>query len=93
MRFTGQDAYHRYEGLVHKLRKAPVWSPTLEKACDVFENHGTLITGRSTPECFLLHHYLERAYEIQIAAMAPGMALKEPPTNECLQLITYLDVT
>ncbi|MEC7943464.1 MAG: hypothetical protein VX178_05365, partial [Pseudomonadota bacterium] len=62
-------------------------------ACDVFENRGTLITGRSTTECFLLHHYLERAYGIQIAAMASGVVLRKPPTNECLQLITYLDVT
>ena len=94
MRFAGQDAYHRYEGLVHKAEEGPRLVADLgKKACDVFENHGTLITGRSTTECFLLHHYLERAYEIQIAAIPSGVILRKPPTNECLQLITNLDVT
>ena len=50
------------------------------------ENHGTLITGRSIAECFLLHHYLERACEIQVAAMSSGAALKEPPMDECLKM-------
>ena len=52
----------------------------------VSENHGTLITGRSIPECFLLHHYLERACEIQVAAMSSGATLKEPPIEECLKM-------
>ena len=61
MRFAGQVAYHRYEGLVHKDEEGPRLIEDLQKKHVMFlENHGTLVTGRSVPECFLLHHYLER---------------------------------
>ena len=87
MRFAGQVAYHRYEGLVHKDEEGPRLIADLEKKHVMFlENHGTLITGRSIPECFLLHYYLECACEIQVAAMASGAALKEPPMEECLKM-------
>jgi len=87
MRFAGQVAYHRYEGLVHKDEEGPRLIADLGNKHVMFlENHGTLITGRSVPECFLLHHYLERACEIQVAAMASGATLKEPPMEECLKM-------
>jgi ribulose-5-phosphate 4-epimerase/fuculose-1-phosphate aldolase len=87
MRFAGQVAYHRYEGLVHKDEEGPRLIADLgDKHVLFLENHGTLITGRSVAECFLLHHYLERACEIQIAAMSSGAALKEPPIDECLKM-------
>lgn len=85
MRFAGQVAYHRYEGLVHKDEEGPRLIADLgDKHVLFLENHGTLITGRSVAECFLLHHYLERACEIQVAAMSSGAVLKEPPMEECL---------
>ena len=87
MRFAGQVAYHRYEGLVHKDEEGPRLIADLgDKHVMFLENHGTLITGRSIAECFLLHHYLERACEIQVAAMSSGAALKEPPMDECLKM-------
>ena len=55
MRFAGQVAYHRYEGLVHKDEEGPRLIADLgDKHVMFLENHGTLITGRSIPECFLL---------------------------------------
>jgi len=87
MRFAGQVGYHRYEGLVHQDDEEPRLIADLgDKHVLFLENHGTLITGRSTAECFLLHHYLERACEIQVAAMSSGAALKEPPVEECRQM-------
>ncbi|MEE2996208.1 MAG: class II aldolase/adducin family protein [Pseudomonadota bacterium] len=87
MRFAGQVAYHLYEGLVHKDDEGLRLVADLgDKHVMFLENHGTLITGRSIPECFLLHHYLERACEIQVAAMSSGAALKEPPMAECLKM-------
>ncbi len=38
----------------------------------ILANHGTLIVGRSVGEAFVLMHLLERAAQIQIAAMAAG---------------------
>ena len=87
MRFYGQVAYHRFEGLVHKDSEGPRLIADLGGKHVMFlENHGTLITGRSIAECFLLHHYLERACEIQIAAMSSGEPLKEPSHEECVQI-------
>ena len=87
MRFAGQVAYHRYEGLVNKDEEGPRLIADLgEKHVMFLENHGTLIAGRSIPECFLLHYYLERACEIQVAAMSSGAKLKEPPMEECLEM-------
>lgn len=87
MRFYGKVGYHRYEGLVHKDDEGPRLIADLADNHVLFlENHGTLVTGRSIPECFLLHYYLERACEIQIAAMSTGAKLKEPPHDECLQI-------
>ena len=87
MRFAGQVAYHRYDGLVHKDEEgARLVADLGEKHVMFLENHGTLITGRSIPECFLLHHYLERACQIQVAAMASGAVLKEPAMDECMKM-------
>jgi ribulose-5-phosphate 4-epimerase/fuculose-1-phosphate aldolase len=38
----------------------------------LLQHHGTLIVGRTVAEAFVLTHLLERAAQIQIAAMATG---------------------
>ncbi|HVK32690.1 MAG TPA: class II aldolase/adducin family protein [Burkholderiaceae bacterium] len=38
----------------------------------ILENHGTLTVGRTVAEAFVLMHLLERAAQVQIAAMATG---------------------
>jgi ribulose-5-phosphate 4-epimerase/fuculose-1-phosphate aldolase len=38
----------------------------------ILENHGTLTVGRTVAEAFVLMHLLERAVQVQIAAMATG---------------------
>ncbi|MCZ6848862.1 MAG: class II aldolase/adducin family protein [Alphaproteobacteria bacterium] len=86
-RFYGNIGYHRYEGLVHRDEECPRLVRDLadNKVC-FLENHGTLVTGRSIPECYLLHHFLERACQIQIAAMSTGAKLTEPPAEDCEKL-------
>ena len=76
-----------FEGLVHRDEKCPrlVHDLAGNKVC-FLENHGTLITGRSIPECYLLHHFFERACQIQIAAMSTGAKLTEPPAEDCRKL-------
>jgi ribulose-5-phosphate 4-epimerase/fuculose-1-phosphate aldolase len=64
---------HAYEGLAF----APAERVRLVAALGagdglILENHGTLIVGRTVAEAYVLMHLLERAAQIQIAAMAAG---------------------
>jgi ribulose-5-phosphate 4-epimerase/fuculose-1-phosphate aldolase len=82
-RFHDQIAYHGYEGLVHQEDECPRLVRDLgDKRVMFMQNHGTLVTGRSVPECFLLNFFLERACEIQISAMSTGQKAYEPPPEE-----------
>jgi ribulose-5-phosphate 4-epimerase/fuculose-1-phosphate aldolase len=42
----------------------------------LLRNHGILACGRSVPEAFIELHYLERACQAQIAALAGGGPVK-----------------
>jgi ribulose-5-phosphate 4-epimerase/fuculose-1-phosphate aldolase len=87
MRFYGKVGYHKYEGLVHDDDECPRLVRDLGGNSVCFlENHGTLVAGRSVPECFLLNYFLERACRIQMTAMASGSPLREPPPEDCAQL-------
>ena len=64
---------HAYEGLAF----APAERARLVAALGagdglILENHGTLTVGRTVAEAYVLMHLLERAAQIQIAAMAAG---------------------
>ena len=64
---------HAYEGLAFE----PAERGRLVSALGsldglILENHGTLTVGRTVAEAFVLMHLLERAAQIQIAAMAAG---------------------
>ena len=64
---------HAYEGLAFE----PVERARLVAALGALDglilaNHGTLTVGRTVAEAFVLMHLLERAAQIQIAALAAG---------------------
>ena len=64
---------HAYEGLVFEPAERERLVGALG-ALDglVLDNHGTLTVGRTVAEAFVLMHLLERAAQIQIAALAAG---------------------
>ncbi len=49
----------------------------------VMRNHGLLTVGRAVSEAFVLMHYLDRACEIQMHALATGQPLRIPPPAVC----------
>jgi ribulose-5-phosphate 4-epimerase/fuculose-1-phosphate aldolase len=82
-RFHDQVAYPGYEGLVHDEDECPRLVRDLgNKRVMFMQNHGTLVTGRSIPECYLLHYFLERSCQIQLAAMSTGQKVHEPSPEE-----------
>lgn len=64
---------HGYEGLAFEASERVRLVAALG-ALDglILKNHGTLTVGRTVAEAFVLMHLLERAAEIQLAALATG---------------------
>lgn len=80
MRFTNGIAYHDYEGLALDLdEQARLVRDLGDRKAMILRNHGLLVCGTSIPETFDLMYYLERACQIQIAAMGSGAKLRMPP--------------
>ncbi len=75
-RFQGRISYHDYPGVAdddaerHALAKDLGGNRVM-----LLRNHGILACGRSVPEAFIELHYLERACQAQIAALAGGSAV------------------
>ena len=57
----------------------------------VLRNHGLLTVGRSISEAWLLAYYLEKAADVQIAAMACGTELVRPADAEIAGMSKEVD--
>lgn len=89
MRFWGKLSYHSYEGLVHGDEREECLRMVRSLAQNnvmIMHNHGTLVCGRTVGEAFLFNHYLERACQIQVRAMATGARLIEPDEAVCREI-------
>ena len=73
MRLWRRLGRHAYDGLAFDVAERARLVAALG-ALDglILENHGTLTVGRTVAEAFVLMHLLERAAQVQIAAMAAG---------------------
>lgn len=64
---------HAYEGLAFEAAERARLVTALGSLDGlILDNHGTLTVGRTVAEAFVLMHLLERAAQIQLAAMAAG---------------------
>jgi ribulose-5-phosphate 4-epimerase/fuculose-1-phosphate aldolase len=73
MRLWRRLGRHAYEGLAFEPAERARLVAALGALDGVLlQHHGTLIVGRTVAEAFVLTHLLERAAQIQIAAMATG---------------------
>jgi ribulose-5-phosphate 4-epimerase/fuculose-1-phosphate aldolase len=79
MQFTGQLAYHDYEGIALDLDERQRLVVDLgDKFVLVLRNHGLLTCGRSVAEAFKLMHNLERSCRAQLAIQSSGAAVLRP---------------
>ena len=84
MQYYSRLAYHDYEGIALDHDERPRLVRDLgDKRSMILRNHGLLTAGRTIPEAFSLMFYLERACEIQIAALEGGAELVIPPPEVC----------
>jgi ribulose-5-phosphate 4-epimerase/fuculose-1-phosphate aldolase len=76
MRVQGQCTYHDYEGIALDMGERERMARDLGKISKVMilRNHGLLTLGETVREAFELMYYLDCACQIQIDAMAGGLA-------------------
>jgi ribulose-5-phosphate 4-epimerase/fuculose-1-phosphate aldolase len=83
--FYGRIGIHDYEGIALDLderdRIIADLGPT--NCALILRNHGLLAVGRSVPEAFQTIFYIERACEVQVAALSMGRELVMPPEDVC----------
>ncbi len=75
---AGGVAYHEYEGIATDSAERERLIAHMGRARTmILRNHGTLTVGESIGDAFLSMYFLERACQVQIAAMA-GLAQLHP---------------
>jgi len=73
MEFYGRVAYHDYEGVALDLSEQQRLVQDIgDKPVLILRNHGLLTVGETVSQAFLRMYYLDKACEIQLAAMAAG---------------------
>ena len=79
MRFA-KIAYHDYEGVaINAAEKASLVRDLGDHAGMILRNHGLLVVGASIPEAFYNIFKLERACQVQVAALSCNVELQVPP--------------
>lgn len=84
LKFYGKLSYHTYEGVALCLdeRERLVADLGSNRAM-ILRNHGLLAGGRNVAEAFHEIHFLERACQAQIQALAGGSKLLFPSEEVC----------
>jgi len=79
MILNGQIAYHDYEGIAFNHDERPRIVHDLgNKSAMLLRNHGTLTVGSTVAGAFMAAYFLQRACEIQVAALAGNSKLVTP---------------
>ena len=77
-------AYHDFEGIALDTdEQERLVTDIGDKDVLILRNHGLLTMGRSVRQAFELMYYLERACQIQIAALAGGSEVLRPSASVC----------
>ncbi len=84
LKFYGKVAYHTYEGIAFSCdeRERLIADLGTHKAM-ILRNHGLLVGGGSVAKAFHEIHFLERACQAQIQALAGSSKLVYPTKEVC----------
>ncbi|MDB5409832.1 MAG: class aldolase [Rhodospirillales bacterium] len=79
MGFIGKVGYHDYEGVTVEDDEGPRLVADIgDSNVLILRNHGLLVAGKTVGEAFYRLFNLERACQVQIAAMSAGSKLVQP---------------
>ncbi len=93
MEFYDRLAYHDYEGISLDLDERVRLQRDLgDKPCMLLRNHGLLTLGHTVPAAFSLMYYLNKACELQVAALAGNRELVIPPPEVCTHAAQQFNV-
>lgn len=91
LRFYGQMAYHDYEGLaLSPLEQTRLIERLGDYPAMLLRNHGTLISGRTIAEAYVLMDMLDKACAFQLKAQSGGSPLNIPSPEVCAK--TYREL-
>ncbi len=86
--FHGNLAYHDYEGIaVDEGECERLVADLGGKSALILRNHGTLVVGETVAKAFVTMTFLERACQVQVAALAGGAEVIVP-TPEVQKIVT-----
>ncbi len=84
MRFHDRIAYYDYDGDdASKEGAARLASAMGDQWLMILRNHGAVVCGKSIPEVYIQHHFLELACRAQIGALAGNTELVTPARPLC----------
>jgi ribulose-5-phosphate 4-epimerase/fuculose-1-phosphate aldolase len=93
LQFHGRLAYHDYEAIALDLEERERLAADLgDRPAMILRNHGLLTVGTTVAEGFSLMYYLNKACELQIAALSGGRPLVVPPPEVCAHASAQFDV-
>jgi ribulose-5-phosphate 4-epimerase/fuculose-1-phosphate aldolase len=85
--FYGCVGYHPFTALASDLNEKARMAASLADNDVLFlQNHGTVTCAPTAREAFVLAYFLERACQIQVAALAGGRELIYPPSDACVKM-------
>jgi ribulose-5-phosphate 4-epimerase/fuculose-1-phosphate aldolase len=91
LRFYQQIGYHDYEGLaLSPLEQTRLIERMGDYPAMLLRNHGTLISGRTIAEAYVLMDTLDKACAFQLKAQAGGGPLNIPAPDICAK--TYREL-
>lgn len=86
MHFWGSIGTHEFAGFEFDLAGRARLTADLEgRHTLLMRNHGALVCGRTIPEAYVRHHYLETACQAQVGSLAAGGVeqIVVPPAAVC----------
>lgn len=94
MFYTDRIAYHDFEGITLELDERERMVAALgSKSALILRNHGLLVCGRTVADAFAELYHLQRACEVQIAAMSGGAQIRVPERSIALKSAEQFDHT
>lgn len=92
LQFHGRVGYHDFEGIALNLdERDRIVADLGDKPALILRNHGLLTVGRTAAEMFSNMFYLERACEIQVAALSMGRELQPVPAEIAERVTSQYD--
>ncbi len=92
--YTDRLAYHDFEGITLERAECARLAESLgTRNAMILRNHGLLTCGPSVADAFAELYHLQRACEVQVAALAGGRPLRTPPVEVARRAAAQFDAT